>query len=188
MKPLLGIQQAHACVVVIDALDECEQEQGVRAILQLFARTKGIRPMPLRIVVTSRPELHIRLGFKEMTNGTYEDLVPHEVPKNTIEHDIRIFLEHELGTIRNARMLSSDWPAASQIQALVELAVPLFIYAATVCRYVGTKGSNPKVYLKNVLRYRKATFSQLDRTYLPVLDQLLVEQEDDEKGMWLQAF
>jgi hypothetical protein len=75
LQPLLGLQQA--ClqsvvrVVVIDALDECEREEDIRAILQLLARTKDIQPVPLRIVVTSRPELHIRLGFKEMPNGTY---------------------------------------------------------------------------------------------------------------------
>ncbi|KAF2806347.1 HET-domain-containing protein [Mytilinidion resinicola] len=191
LQPLVGIKQACsqtlARVVVLDALDECEQEQDIRTILQLLARTKAIRPVPLRIVVTSRPELYIRLGFKEMPNGTYQDLVLHEVPRTTIKHDIRLFLEHELGTIRKARMLSSDWPATHQIQALVELAVPLFIYAATVCRYIGSKGGNPEGYLRKVLEYRKSTFSQLDRTYLPALDQLLDEQED-EKEEWLHAF
>ncbi|KAF1937030.1 hypothetical protein EJ02DRAFT_306486, partial [Clathrospora elynae] len=189
LQPLLEIRhsQALARVVVIDALDECEREHDVRAILQLLAKTKDIRPVPLRIIVTSRPDLHIRLGFTEMLNGTYQDLVLHEVPKSTIEHDIQLFLEHELGVIRKERMLSADWPASSQIQALVELAVPLFIYAATVCRYVSTKGCNPKAYLDKVLQYQKSTFSQLDRTYLPVLDQLLVEQEDD-KEEWLHAF
>jgi type II secretory pathway predicted ATPase ExeA len=192
LQPLLGIKQAtsqaSALIVVIDALDECEKEKDIRAILQLLARTKDIRPMPLRIVVTSRPELHIRLGFKEMTNGTYQDLILHQVPRSTIEHDIRLFLEHELGVIQKERMPSTNWPEAHQMQALVELAVPLFIYAATVCRYVGTKGSNPKAYLDKVLQYQKATFSQLDRIYLPILDQLLVEQEDDDKEEWLQGF
>jgi archaellum biogenesis ATPase FlaH len=192
LQPLLGIQQtasqASARIVLIDALDECEREKDIRVILQLLARAKDIRPMPLRIVVTSRPELHIRLGFKEMPNGTYQDLILHQVPRSTIEHDIRLFLKHELGVIQKERMLSPDWPATHQIQALVELAVPLFIYAATVCRYVGSKGSNPKAYLDKVLQYQKATFSQLDRIYLPVLDQLLTEQEEDDKETWLQEF
>ncbi|KAF2821770.1 vegetative incompatibility protein HET-E-1 [Ophiobolus disseminans] len=192
LQPLLGVRQARsqapARVVVIDALDECEQEQDIRAILQLLAHTKDIQPIPLRIVVTSRPELHIRLGFKEMANGTYQDLVLHEVPRNTIEHDIRLFLEHELGAIQKERMLGSNWPATHQILALVELAVPLFIYAATVCRYVGTRGSDPEEFLNKVLQYQKASFSQLDRTYLPVLDQLLVEQEEEDKEPWLHAF
>ncbi|KAF1828216.1 hypothetical protein BDW02DRAFT_643534 [Decorospora gaudefroyi] len=163
LQPLLGIEQARsralARVVVIDALDECEREADIRAILQLLAQAKDVRLVPLRIVVTSRPELHIRLGFREMPNGTYQDLVLHEVPRSTIEHDIRLFLEHELRAIQKDRALSSDWPATQQILALVELAVPLFIYAAT-----------------------------LDRTYLPVLEQLLVEQEEDEKETWLCAF
>jgi hypothetical protein len=191
LQPLLIQQassQASARIVVIDALDECEQEQDIRGILQLLARKKDNQPMPLRIFVTSRPELHIRLGFKEMPDGTYQDLILHKVPRRTIEHDIRLYLKHELGVIQKERMLASDWPATHEIQALVELAVPLFIYAATVCRYVGTKGSNPKVCLNRVLQYQKATFSQLDRVYLPILDQLLEEQEDDDKETWLQDF
>jgi hypothetical protein len=113
LQPLLGVhqacQQGSARVVVIDALVECEREEDIRAILQLLARTKDIQPVLLQIVVTSRPELHIRLGFREMPNGTYQGLVLHEVLRSTIEHDIRLFLEHELSVIRKQRMLSSDW-------------------------------------------------------------------------------
>ncbi|KAL1611837.1 hypothetical protein SLS60_000058 [Paraconiothyrium brasiliense] len=190
--PLLGVSQmrstTRACVIVIDALDECEREEDIRAILQLLTQTKDMRTVLLRVLVTSRPELHIRLGFKQMPNGTYQDLVLHEVAKNTIEHDIRLFYEHELTLIRQARMLSPDWPTPDQIQALVDLAVPLFIFAATVCRYIGTKGGYPEQYLNKVLQYQKSTFSQLDRTYLPILEQLLVEQEEDEQEDWLHAF
>ena len=55
--------------------------------------------MLLRVLVTSRPELPIRLGFKQMLDRTYQDLILHEVPKRIIKHDIRLFLEHELGEI-----------------------------------------------------------------------------------------
>jgi hypothetical protein len=104
LQPLLEIKQASSQassqalsqapirVIIIDALDECEREEDIRAILQLLAQTKDIQPVSLRIVVTSRSELHIRLGFKEMPSGTYQDLVLHEVPKDIIEHDIRLFL------------------------------------------------------------------------------------------------
>jgi hypothetical protein len=85
---------------VIDALDEGEQDQDLRAIFQLLVWTKYIRPVPLGIVVTSRPDLHIRLSFKEMPNGTYQDPVLHEVPRRTTEHDIRLFLELEVGMVR----------------------------------------------------------------------------------------
>ena len=168
LEPLLGIQQVHsqalARIIVIDALDECEREEDIRAILQLLTRTSDIRPVSLRVIVTSRPELPIRLSFERMPNGTYQDLVLHEVAKITIEHDIRLFLENELGTIREARALSQFWPTEGQIQALVERAVPLFIFATTVCRYIGTKGGDPETYLNKVLEYQKSTFSQIDQT------------------------
>jgi len=122
-----------------------------------------------------------------MSDGTYQDLVLHQVSKRTIEYDIRLFLEHELREIREQRSLSLKWPTRDQIQALVELAVPLFIFAATVCRYVGTKGGDPEEYLNKVLEYRKSTFSQLDQTYLPVLNQLLAEQEEEDRGTWLHG-
>jgi hypothetical protein len=192
LQPLLGIQQARSQssvrVVVIDALDECEREQDIRAILQLLARTKDIQPVPLRIVVTSRPELHIRLGFEKMPNGTCQDLILHEVQRSTIEHDLRVFLEHELGEIRESHDISTEWPAQHQVLTLVEMAVPLFIYAATVCLFIGTKGSSPRKNLSKVLEYEKSTFSQLERTYLPVLDQLFDAQENDQKDEWLLVF
>jgi hypothetical protein len=192
LQPLLEIKQVRSPVstrvVIIDALDECEQEQDIRVILQLLALAKDIRPAPLRIVVTSRPELHIRLGFKEMPNGTYQDLVLHEVPRSTIEHDIRLFLEHELGVIRKEHMLSTDWPTQDQIRALVELAVPLFIYAATVCRYIGADFSDPEEYLMNVLQNSKYIYSPLDQLYSLVLSQLLVGKEKRDKEPWLKAF
>ncbi|KAH7348074.1 vegetative incompatibility protein HET-E-1 [Pyrenochaeta sp. MPI-SDFR-AT-0127] len=192
LEPLSGIKQARshgpARVIVIDALDECEAEKDIRVILKLLARTKDVQTVPLRVLVTSRPELHIRLGFQAMSNGTYQDMVLHEVPRSTIEHDIRLFLIHELDDIQRKRSLPSNWPSEDQLQALVELAVPLFIFAATVCRYVNTRGGSPVDNLDKVLKYQKSTFSQIDRTYLPVLDQLLSEQEEDGKDMWLQNF
>jgi hypothetical protein len=137
--------------------------------------------------VTSRPELPIRLGFKKIPDGTYTDLILHEVPRPTIEHDIILFLEYRLGEIREQHLLPTDWPGRDRIQALADMAIPLFIFAATVCRYI-SKGSDPEVYLNKVLEYQKSTFSQLDQTYLPILNQLLDDQEEEDKETWLHGF
>jgi hypothetical protein len=50
------------------------------------------------------------------------------------------------------------------------------------------KSTSKETILNKVLQFQKSTFSQLDRTYLPVLDQLLTEQEDEDKETWLHAF
>ena len=67
-------------IVVIDALDGCDREEGIRTILTLLAWAKNIRPVSLRIALMSRPELLICLGFKDMAEGVYQDFILHEVP------------------------------------------------------------------------------------------------------------
>ncbi|KAI9767392.1 MAG: hypothetical protein M1839_004511, partial [Geoglossum umbratile] len=184
LHPLLEMapSQTLACIVVIDALDECEREGDIRVILQLLARAKDIKSVSLRILVTSRPELPIRLGFKQMLDGTYQDLVLHEVPKGTIEQDIRLFLEHELREIQEQRSLPPKWPSGDEIQVLVELAIPLFIFAATACRYIADRRDNPMKRLEVVLQYQSATYvSKLDRTYLPILSQLFDDEDEADK-------
>ena len=184
LQPLSETAHANALelIIVIDALDECERDEDIRAILQLLSQAKGLKPVSLRVFITSRPELPIRLGFKQMLDGTYQNLILHEVPKQTIEHDIAVFLEYELVKIREQRSLSADWPGKDQIQALVNMAIPLFIFAATACRYIGDKRDNPKKRLGIILQYQTGTqVSKLDRTYLPILDQLFDDDEADKE-------
>ena len=51
-------------ILVVDALDECEDENDSRAILQLFTEARSLVGIRLRVLVTSRPETPIRLGFR----------------------------------------------------------------------------------------------------------------------------
>ncbi|KAI1091687.1 hypothetical protein F5B19DRAFT_457197 [Rostrohypoxylon terebratum] len=53
-------------LIVVDALDECEREEDVKTIISLFSRTQSSQSSQLRILVTSRPELPIRLGFSDV--------------------------------------------------------------------------------------------------------------------------
>ena len=186
LQPLSELRQAPpnalGLVIVIDALDECERDEDIKVILQLLARTKCLRPISLRAFVTSRPELPIRLGFKQMLDGTYQDLILHDIPKETIEHDITLFLEHELRVIGEQRSLPPGWPSKNQIQALVEMAIPLFIFAATACRFIEAKRDNPKKRLEIILQYQTTNqVSKLDRTYLPILNQLFDDKDEVDK-------
>ena len=190
LQPLLEVAHLSALVllIVIDALDECEQDSDIRAILQLLSRTRDLKPVSLRVFVTSRPELHIRLGFKQMSDGTYEDLILQEVARQTIQHDIRVYFEHELGQIQQQRSLSPNWPNRDQVDALVEQAVPLFIFAATACRYIGDRRDNPRKRLEIILEYRKVKASKLDATYLPILNQLFDEEDEEDRKRWACEF
>ncbi|KAG7294267.1 hypothetical protein NEMBOFW57_004337 [Staphylotrichum longicolle] len=199
LQPLSRIQHAMAVMVVIDALDECDGEMDVRKIIPLLAQATKILSVRLRFFITSRPELPIRLGFRNV-QGKYENLALHQIPKPTVERDISAFLEHELGRIRDTYNgyaleelgLPQDWPGRDVIQTLTQMAVPLFIFAATICRFVEDAYSDPCTQLKEVLKYQTKThdseIDKLDATYLPVLSQLTVGRLDPQMKRSLTEF
>ncbi|KAL7802847.1 putative wd40 protein [Trichoderma afarasin] len=156
--------------IVIDALDECEDDKDIRAIIQLLPQVQATKCIQLRVFITSRPELPIRLGFKDVEED-YQDLILHHVPRADIEHDISLFINHKLHSIRKYRSLPHDWPGGIKIQTLVTMSVPLFIFAATVCRMLQDHDLVPEEALEDVFKY-KAEESKLDAVYLPILNRL----------------
>jgi hypothetical protein len=193
LQPLDSIRRTTAIVIVIDALDECDGDEDVKTIIALLAKAV-VRSVRLRIFITSRPELPIRLGFKDV-QGKYQGLALHQIPEQVVEQDISTFLGYELARIKKAYngQLPLGWPGEDDIRTLAQMAVPLFIFAATVCRFVDDKGrSNPAKRLKKVLEYRKATgnstLDKLDATYLPVLAQLTSGRTDQDKAEVLAEF
>ncbi|KFY30639.1 hypothetical protein V493_01778 [Pseudogymnoascus sp. VKM F-4281 (FW-2241)] len=191
------LQKSSTIVIVVDALDECDQENDLSVIIRLLPQVQHIASIRLKFFLTSRPELPIRLGFKDIS-GRYKGLVLHEIAKPIIEHDISAFLEYELTRIRDEynksvtpdRQLPADWPGRSDVQNLVQMAIPLFIFATTICRFVKDRRcGEPKEQLAKVLKYKtKSQESELDATYLPVLDQLLVGLTKSRKDELVTKF
>ena len=66
------------------------------------------------------------------------------------------------------------------------MAIPLFIFAATVCRFIKSRASSPETQLTKFLQYR--TTSRLDATYRPVLGQLLVDVDPSDKEDVIKGF
>jgi hypothetical protein len=101
----------------------------------------------------------------------------HELSDTVVEEDIRVFLKHELLKIRQSRKISGEWPGDEALETLVKRAVPLFISAATICRFVGDPKWSPEERLITLLADPAATSgSHMDRTYLPVLKHFLLVQ------------
>ena len=63
LRPLarLSGQPILTLTLVIDALDECEHEEDIGTLLQLFIEAKDITKANLKVFVTSRPETPIRI-------------------------------------------------------------------------------------------------------------------------------
>ncbi|TFA99728.1 hypothetical protein CCMA1212_008564 [Trichoderma ghanense] len=192
------VSQLPTMVVVADALDECDNDEHVRLFIHLLSQTQHFTSVSLKFFITSRPELAIRLGFADIS-GQYDDLILHQVPRVVIEHDITLFLEHELALIRQDynksvsanRQLPLAWPGNEKFQQLVSMSIPLFIFAATACRFIQDRRiGGPKDQLAKILEQQAAhgSRSNLDATYLPIVNGLVAGLSDTEKSLVSERF
>ncbi|KAJ4264710.1 hypothetical protein NW764_015795 [Fusarium oxysporum] len=199
LGPLSKIPQtswnASSLVIVIDALDECGRDADISLLVDLLSHAQTPQLPRLRIFVTSRLEVATRLGFCGV-DGTYQDLALHGIPAPIIKHDISTFLRHELGKIRDnfnlsveqERKLPSNWPGEPTLQTLVEMAIPLFSFAATICRFINDcRHSNPNKQLGKVLS-GKSHDSKLDMIYASILNHQLDGVSEDIKEQILEEF
>jgi hypothetical protein len=124
-------------IIVVDALDECEGDDDIRVILQLLVELNGHDTTRLYIFITSRPDIPLRLGFRAMPGIVYYDLVLHNIPRDIVDQDISVFFKVKFREIRDDfEDIAADWPGNEKNDLLVQKAEGLFIYAATVCRFV----------------------------------------------------
>ncbi|KAF2228196.1 hypothetical protein BDZ85DRAFT_13058 [Elsinoe ampelina] len=174
-----GITTLESQILVIDALDECADENDTSTLIKLLAATS--HQTRLRCFVTCRPEATILERFASIDSKTYHNIVLHQVTESSIESDLETYLWHEFdfqkSKVRNksrADLCDPTWPAAGDLKNLARLARPLFIFAATVCRYIWGQGADPRERLDEILNSpRFDSLPQMERTYLPVVDRIV---------------
>ncbi|KAH7153726.1 WD40-repeat-containing domain protein [Fusarium sp. MPI-SDFR-AT-0072] len=184
-------------VIVVDALDECETDVDIKLLLELFSSLRFAGSLRVRVLITSRPELPVRLGFSSI-GDTHQDLILHKIPQPIIEHDISVFLRHEFANIRNRfneeaveeLKLPLHWPGEANLEKLTMAAVPLFIFAATLCRFVNDSClGSPDELLQSVLDVTgTGQASKLDMTYSPVLNQQVIHRPGRERCDIIESF
>ena len=181
-------------VIVIDALDECDRDFDKAHVVRLLSRLQEIPNLRTQIFLTSRPDLPIKLGFRRLSGEIHHDVKLEELQAPTIEHDIRKYIEHEFRAIAVETCLlqpndplPENWPGADTIDALVRISIPLFIFASTICRFIAR--GDPRNRLARVLdQSERTTFSSMHSSYQPVLDLLLLDQEESESERIVQQF
>jgi uncharacterized protein YrzB (UPF0473 family) len=123
-------------VLIVDALDECDDDNNVRIILQLLAKARSLETVRLRVFLTSRPGASIRAGMNSIPQAEHQDFVLQNIPPVIVESDISRFLEYHLGIIGQESSLGASWPSKQTVRQLVLNASGLFIWAATACLFI----------------------------------------------------
>ncbi|CAE6485734.1 unnamed protein product [Rhizoctonia solani] len=113
-------------IVVIDALDECDNEDSVGQILELLM--PAAHTLPIRFLISSRPEKEITRRMAGRLDG-HDDtrLVLHNLDSAVVRQDIETYMRKELHDIP---LTGAQW------RGIVDRCGMLFIYATTTCRYI----------------------------------------------------
>ena len=108
VQPL--VESAISTVIVIDALDECKDEEPASAILSVLGRFVPQIPN-VKIFVTGRPEPRIQRGFRLPLLAQATDVfVLHEVESSRVNSDIRLFFKHRFSELASRRRGLDGWP------------------------------------------------------------------------------
>jgi hypothetical protein len=181
-------------VIIIDALDECTDEDSQSSILSVMGRlVGGVRNV--KFFITGRPEPRIRSGFRlGLLKPLTDVFVLHEVEPSIIYTDIRLFLEDGLCELAKRQEVEEDgWPAEKHLDLLCERAAGLFVYAVATLKFLDHSFTPPNERLGIILEAPESTIQEggtnlrlgttLDSLYLSSFRSAFSRTsiEDDEK-------
>ena len=154
VKPLRSADVS--TVIVIDALDECKDEEPSSVILSVLGRLVGRIPM-VKFFITGRPKPRIRTGFRlPMLVNSTSVFVLHDVHPPLINSDIRLFLKHELSELAQQRQLGR-WPSDEHVDLLCSRAAGLFVYAAATVKFLDSNIHLPEDRLDVIVQLPECT-------------------------------
>ena len=176
-------------LIIIDALDECKDEEPASAILSILSRYIDGIPN-VKFFVTGRPEARIRSGFRlESLIPITEVLKLHEVKPEIVDSDIKLYFQIHLGNLAKNRSdcnFTEDWPDPADVEILCKKAAGFFIYASTVVKFVSSRNHQPIKQLAKIISFPQSTIyegrSGVDLLYTQVLEQAVdnVDADDEE--------
>ncbi|KAJ6489995.1 hypothetical protein C8R45DRAFT_201312 [Mycena sanguinolenta] len=158
--------------VLIDGLDECDRHDIQEEILRAILNSSFKHTVPLRFIVASRPEPHIR----EMFDSTL--YFGHHRSLNVEQsfEDVRKYLRDEFARIHRDHCtmvgIPLPWPSCDQLEDLVDKSSGHFIYAATIIKFIDDKNYRPTQRLAIVLdggHGSELAFDALDQLYMTIL-------------------
>jgi len=175
-------------LIIIDALDECKDEEPASAILSILSQYVDQIPN-VKFFITGRPEPRIRTGFRLAALRPITEVFKlHDVECSSVDMDIKLFFRTYLAEIAKNRSygdLTEEWPSPSDINTLCEKAAGLFIYAATVVKFVASQHHKPSKRLALLISTPQNTThegeSGIDPLYTQVLTQAFCDTNLDQE-------
>ncbi|XP_006455291.1 hypothetical protein AGABI2DRAFT_121220 [Agaricus bisporus var. bisporus H97] len=171
-------------VILVDGLDECKDKKAQREIIDVVTASVATCTTPFYWAFFSRPEPQIEAAFADhrVTSLCISTFLP---ISRGIDGEIELYLRCGLQDILRHRGITTSvpWPSEQVIRTLVSAAQGLYIYAATVLRFVGRTDTqyDPQELLHIVLTASsqcsygssmRTPFEELDAFYTLILQRV----------------
>ncbi|XP_006463959.1 hypothetical protein AGABI2DRAFT_120766 [Agaricus bisporus var. bisporus H97] len=175
VEPFATLQRERSrkpIVVILDGLDECAGEDAQREILEMITNAIRTNPdLPLRWLIFSRPEVHLKNAFSRSSECGREELIIDTECRENVER----YVKDRLIDIkaRYNDMVTTDWPPQDKLKTLLDAVSGLFIFASTCLNYIGDpKEADPISQLDSLLLFVRRSQEVVSRNPLAALDLL----------------
>lgn len=161
---------------MVDALDECDDEDDVSLLIQCLAAATFVDNVRLRILVSIRPEQSINAGFDDISRDLHQDFILHDIEQSIVDHDLILFYKDRLARTAKKFGLGDYFLSEEKVQSLVRRSSGLFIHAATVCRFIDEGGQLASERLALVITTGSTPEKpekELDKMYTTIMVHLL---------------
>jgi hypothetical protein len=166
-----GLNTIGPIVVVVDAIDECGNEELRKELLDVFATQIQHLPKNFRFLLTAQPDTDIVHTLGSL-NFVHHIRMEH-VDSQSTKMDVCAFIQERLSDIVQKQKPWPEWPNQQSLDALAVLADQLFIWASTACRFIKGNGVNggrsPGERIALLLRDGPPKVKGIDDLYLTVL-------------------
>jgi hypothetical protein len=154
-------------LVIIDALDESDKNQEGTQEGFVSLLVSSLKHQAVKILVTSRDEPWISNRLSGLTDETFK---LHRMDEANVSKDVRAFYQTRFQQLIASRHLNlPGWPSSHDLDILTNRTGYLFVYAATIMKFVSAERCSPAKRLHSILS------SHPERSQHPVVFQALDE-------------
>jgi energy-coupling factor transporter ATP-binding protein EcfA2 len=134
-------------LVIIDGVDECTGQATQCDIIRSIGTAIREHELPLRFIITSRPEQHLTDIFDSREIKS----ISKQISLQDHTKDIEYYLRSELARIWEKRLPNSQQPTERDIRALLDNSRGQFLYPSMVIEFIGNPKRKPDEQLKIML-------------------------------------
>ncbi|KAJ7167811.1 hypothetical protein C8R46DRAFT_996013 [Mycena filopes] len=145
LQPCQRLQGSAPPILLIDGLDECDTHSAQVEFLCLVGDAARDHNLPVKILVASRPESHIR---ETIESPSFRGLYSCFNVEQSFD-DIATYFRDEFSRIHREHWetmgnIPTPWPSSETLQQLVAKSSGYFIYASTIIKFIDDRYFRPK--------------------------------------------